>query len=65
MTALIPNDHFKDVCRPGQKEITCRYITAGPEGICCEKHNPAMKAILDARVDQMSAKGDNCPGIES
>jgi hypothetical protein len=63
MSAVIPEQHFKDVCKPGQREKTCRYVTAGPEGICCEKLDPAMKAMLDARVSTMSAQGDNCPGL--
>lgn len=60
---LIPKDHLNNICKIGQYEQCCRYITAGPEGICCEKLNNKMKHILDMRVHNMVAKGDNCQGV--
>lgn len=60
---VIPTEHFHDVCKPGHGPLTCRYITAGADGICCEKHTP-LGRTLDARVAQMNAKGDNCEGLK-
>ena len=59
----IENDYLINVCLMGQREKCCRYILVDPEeGIICAKGSPVMKASLDARVDKMTAKGDNCEG---
>ena len=60
---VIPKDHLHDVCKIGKGNKCCRYITAGKDGICCEKLNPEYKKMFDARVGVMVAKGDNCEGI--
>lgn len=59
----IPDDTLKEVCKMGQRGDCCRYIIVDPElGIVCAKHTK-WQALIDGRVDQMVAKGDNCEGI--
>lgn len=58
----IPDDTLKEVCKMGQRADTCRYIIVGEHGIVCAKHTK-WQALIDGRVDQMVAKGDNCEGI--
>lgn len=59
---VIPSAHLKDVCRAGQGALCCRYIFADALGIQCAKHDPVLRAELDARVT-MVARGDNCEGF--
>lgn len=53
--------HVMSVCRPGAGAETCRYLTMGPGGWCCE-HVTALKQTIDFRVEQMTAKAVNCDG---
>jgi len=64
MNNRIPDQHQRDVCKPGTLEC-CRYITAGAAGLYCEKHT-SLKSIIDARVAENSfrAVGDNCEGLK-
>lgn len=57
------NEHVKTVCKIGQGKECCRYLTMGPDGLCCEKKS-SLKTILDQRVasNSMTAQGDNCEG---
>lgn len=57
--------HRNEVCAIGQGHDCCRYLTMGPSGWGCEKHS-GLKALLDRRVAaaEMTARGDNCGGIE-
>lgn len=55
----------RSICKIGQGAECCRYLTMGGGGWSCEKLNPEGKAMLDARVAGMTAKGDNCDGMES
>jgi hypothetical protein len=56
-------DHIKNVCKIGQGNACCRYLTVAPNGWNCEKHS-SLKALLDRRVeaDTIVAQGDNCEG---
>jgi len=55
--------HLNQVCKIGQGNECCRYITVGPQGFGCEKHSD-LKGVLDAKVNagEMVAQGDNCAG---
>jgi hypothetical protein len=55
-------DYINEVCRIGQGHACCRYLTVGADGFDCEKRT-AIKVVLDARGDSMTARGDNCPGM--
>lgn len=57
-------EYIKTVCKIGQGEYCCRYITVGKDGFRCEKHSQ-LKAVIDARVEhgQYTSKGDNCQGF--
>lgn len=59
---ISPN-HLKEVCKMGQGNARCRYLTVGPKGFECVK-NTSLKNILDSRVAKnvMVAQGDNCDG---
>ena len=60
----IPKAHLNKVCKIGNKNETCRYISLSKIGFVCMKHSPA-KAKLDemARKNNMTAKSDNCVGL--
>lgn len=55
--------HLKQVCKIGQGNEYCRYVTVGHEGIQCAKHT-GLSRVLDAKVNagEMVAQGDNCAG---
>ena len=57
---LVPEDHWREVCKAGQGNDCCKYLAAGVEGMCCEKGTGIGRSI-DQRTD-MSAKSDNCSG---
>lgn len=57
------DEHRTNVCRIGQRAACCRYLTVGPDGWGCEKQT-SLRRVLDARVAQMSAQGDNCEGVD-
>jgi len=62
-----PTDEWtKAVCKTGQGELTCRYLTMGPNGWSCEKFG-SLREHLDRRVanEEMNARGDNCEGLGS
>jgi hypothetical protein len=57
------NDEYRStVCKIGQGSECCRYLTCGAQGFNCEKHT-SLAWTIDGRVDQMTAKGDNCGGV--
>lgn len=56
------SQYAPDLCKVGQGEKCCRYIVMGSKGFECMKIDPDMKKVLDARVNSMGAKGDNCEG---
>lgn len=57
-------EKVKEICKMGQGEACCRYLTAGAGGFHCEKRT-ALGRILDARVAEgrMTARGDCCEGV--
>lgn len=59
-------EYAKTICKIGQGEYCCRYLTMHPEGWSCEKRS-SMKKYLDYRVatSSMRARGDNCPGRDA
>lgn len=61
MSNLVDIDYAKATCKIGQGNACCRYLTAGPKGLECEKHT-SLRATIDARVHMMVAQGDNCEG---
>lgn len=58
---LVDITYVKDVCKPGYGSATCRYLVAGGQGFECAKLT-SLKSVIDSRVNQMHAKGDNCDG---
>lgn len=55
---------LKETCKLGQGNDCCRYIIADPEkGIVCAKKTP-LKETIDANVHHMTAKADNCEGVD-
>lgn len=64
LTVIAEKEHLKNVCLVGHLEKCCRYILVDNNGIQCAKGDREAKAILDARVQYMTAKGDNCEGYE-
>ena len=61
----ITKEYMDEVCKMGQGEDCCRYITVGADGFQCGKDDPSIKTALDQRVFGMTAKGDNCEGWDS
>lgn len=61
---VIPDDHFKKVCKPGKGPETCCFIVVDGNGIQCAKHSE-LAATLKTRAvtGVMVAQGDNCEGI--
>lgn len=51
------------VCKIGQGEKCCRYLTVGSDGYRCQKLAPFMRNMIDTRIETSRAKGDNCEGI--
>lgn len=65
--AEYPTDEtVKTICKAGQGEWTCRYLTGTADGFSCAKHTP-LRFTLDSRVGEgeMIARGDNCDGMDS
>jgi len=61
----ISHDHLINVCKYRQGSDCCRYIFFPREKreFYCAKNIPVMKAKIDSEVSEMTAKGDNCPGL--
>lgn len=62
-----PDDYWtRTVCKVGQGNACCRYLTMHPDGWSCEKYS-GLRAHLDMRVKRgnITARGDNCEGRES
>ena len=53
-----------DVYKMGQGADCCRYLICGDNGFECVK-TTSLKDAIDARMNQMSAKSDNCRGIKN
>ena len=63
---MIPLDHAKNVCKAGQGEECCRYLSSGITGLICLKLDSVFKEKVDERVANgyFIAKSDNCEGIK-
>ncbi len=64
---LISNfdERLDRVCKIGQHTACCRWLSRGRDGYLCAKLDPVWSADI-ARTfaaGQMSARGDNCPGL--
>ena len=60
---LIPKDHFKNVCRPGQGAKTCCLIMAGANGIECALGSSLEFLLRErARKGESVARSVNCEG---
>ena len=61
----IPHEHLVKVCKYRQGEDCCRYIFFPREkrDFYCSKKILVMKTKIDSQVSEMTAKGDNCPGL--
>lgn len=62
---LIPADHLIKVCKYRQGSECCRYIyfPQKERDFYCTKTILSMKKSIDKEVSQMTAQGDNCPGL--
>lgn len=62
---MIPDEHLVNVCKYRQGQSTCRYIfyLLSAHGFICGKNIPSVKDKIDS-AGEMSAKGDNCMGLE-
>ena len=60
----ISTEHLIQVCKYQGSEC-CRYIYYPREKreFYCVKRIPEMKNKLDGEVSNMTAQGDNCPGL--
>lgn len=56
------DEHRANVCRMGQGADCCRYLTMGSQGWSCAKRT-SLRFVIDRRVAEMTAKGDNCDGV--
>ena len=54
----------KDTCKIGQEHDCCRYLIIGGDGFECAKLTN-MKLTLDSRGDSMTARADNCDGLDT
>lgn len=55
------SDYIKNTCKIGQGAACCRYLMVGTKGFECGKLS-SLKPVIDARVNKMNAKSDNCEG---
>ena len=64
MTNKLAIEDVKEICKIGQGEKCCRYISVGAKGWKCLKHSE-LKSLFDSRVrnNLMAAQGDNCEGV--
>ena len=61
----ISSEHLVRVCKYRQGSECCRYIyfPRDEKEFYCVKKLPVMQEKLDGEVENMTAKGDNCPGL--
>lgn len=55
------DEYRETVCKMGQGEECCRYLTCGARGFECAKHTSFAWQI--DRKEDMRARGDNCDGV--
>lgn len=63
MTTPLPDGHIENVCRIGQGDKCCAYLSAGVSWACA-KEIPGVRAAIEERLElgTMGSKGDNCSG---
>ena len=54
--------HVKEICKMHEGKSTCRYLGMGASGFVCMK-GTELQSVIDSKVEQMKAQGDNCPGF--
>jgi len=55
---------IKEICLIGQGEITCAYISVGPDGFTCLKGtNQEGQIKRRLLTGELRAQGDNCDGL--
>jgi hypothetical protein len=61
--AKIPDGHERAICRLGDGEATCAFLTFGGDWLCA-KAMADVAATIRSRLaaGSMVAKGDNCSG---
>ncbi len=61
--AVPSEEHLQNVCKLGQGEVVCAFLTSGPGGFTCTK-GTSMEDTIRQRLasGSMNAKGDNCSG---
>ena len=56
--------HLDSICKIGQKENTCRYISLSKIGYICMKKSPAKNKLDEMAAEgDMAARSDNCEGL--
>ena len=63
MANNISEETLINVCKIGQGKDCCRYILSDINGFECGKHTD-FKELIDNRINNMVAKGDNCEGLK-
>jgi hypothetical protein len=60
----ISDEHVKNTCRQGPRELNCRYLVFSGNGWECAKDSVGLKQLLDYKVlsGSLTSKGDNCDG---
>lgn len=58
----LTKEFFMETCKMGQGNACCKYLVASRNGLECAKLT-IIGPSIDKRTD-MTAKGDNCDGIE-
>ncbi len=61
----IPHEHLVDICKYRQHKLCCRYICfhRKKKEYYCVRNIMEIKMNLDTDVANMTAQGDNCPGL--
>lgn len=61
----ISTEHLVSVCKYRQGVECCRYIyfPAQMREFFCVKKIPALQEKIDEAVSELTAQGDNCPGL--
>lgn len=60
----IDDEHAINVCKVGQREACCRYLSLAEGGWSCQKLTGSMRELIDRRFAEgrTKSKGDNCDG---
>lgn len=58
-------NYLYDVCKLGDGELTCRYLTCDQKGFACGKLDPDIARTINARIAEgtFGAHGDHCHGL--